>query len=75
MNQIIYMKITRRSYDLVIFSDNLFFLNSILLKKIYTPTIDIRHKVGKKVKKNFVYSSDLKNNLNNKKIKSYLRNL
>ena len=42
---------------------------------IYTPTIDIRHKVGKKVKENFVYSSDLKSNLNNKKIISYLKNL
>ena len=34
IHQIIYMKIKRRSYDLVIFSDNLFFLNSIFLKKI-----------------------------------------
>ena len=42
---------------------------------IYTPTIDIRQKVGKKVKKNFAYSSDLKSNLNNKKIISYLKNL
>ena len=41
---------------------------------IYTPTLDIRRKVGKKVKENFVYSSDLKSNLNSKKIKSYLKN-
>ena len=34
IQQIIYMKIKKRSYDLVIFSDNLFFLNSFLLKKI-----------------------------------------
>ncbi len=42
---------------------------------IYTPTIDNKQKTGKKVKKNFVYSSDLKSNLNSKKIKSYLKNL
>ena len=34
IQQIIYMKIKKRSYDLVVFSDNLFFLNSFLLKKI-----------------------------------------
>ena len=42
---------------------------------IYTPTIDIRQKLGKTVKKNFAYSSDLKSNLNSKKIKNYLKNL
>ena len=42
---------------------------------LYTPTIDTKNKIGKKVKQNFVYSSDLKSNLNNKKINSYLKNL
>ena len=42
---------------------------------LYTTTIDIKNKKGKKVKQNFVYSSDLKSNLNSKKIKNYLKKL
>ena len=34
IQNIIYRKINNNDYDLIIFSDNLFFLNSILLKKV-----------------------------------------
>ena len=40
---------------------------------IYPATINLKVKIGKKVKNNFAYSSNLKSNLNKNKIKNLLR--